>query len=123
MLRNGSTGEEVTALQKALMTKGINPGPIDGIFGPKTDDAVRRFQERAGLEVDGIVGPKTMAALEGKAEKVVPEPAPAADIPVAKKPLPEIDPAPAKKPLPEIDSTPAKAPEPEEEPESPQTAL
>jgi peptidoglycan hydrolase-like protein with peptidoglycan-binding domain len=79
MLRNGSTGEEVTALQKTLMAKGINPGPIDGIFGPKTEDAVKRFQDRAGLEADGIVGPKTFAALEGKAEKPVadPDPAPA----------------------------------------------
>ena len=64
MLRNGSSGSEVEDLQRKLAGKGINPGPVDGIFGPKTEDAVKRFQERAGLEADGIAGPKTMAALE-----------------------------------------------------------
>lgn len=63
MLRNGSRGEEVEALQKKLLAMGINPGPVDGAFGPKTDAAVRRFQEREDLQVDGIVGPKTFAAL------------------------------------------------------------
>ncbi len=67
MLRNGSSGPEVEELQRALLRKGINPGPADGVFGPKTEEAVRRFQERAGLESDGIAGPKTMAALEEKA--------------------------------------------------------
>jgi peptidoglycan hydrolase-like protein with peptidoglycan-binding domain len=65
MLRNGSSGSEVEDLQRKLAGQGINPGPVDGIFGPKTEDAVKRFQERAGLEEDGIAGPKTMAALEG----------------------------------------------------------
>ena len=103
MLRNGSTGEEVMALQKTLMAKGINPGPIDGIFGPKTEDAVKRYQERSGLEADGIVGPKTFAALEGKVAE-----APAAqDIPGAKKPPEQA----------------APAEEEPEEPQSPQTAL
>lgn len=64
MLRNGSQGDEVKELQQALLAKGFSPGPIDGIFGPKTEDAVKRFQERHGLEVDGIAGPKTMAAFE-----------------------------------------------------------
>jgi len=67
MLRNGSSGSEVEDLQRKLAGQGINPGPVDGIFGPKTEDAVKRFQERAGLDADGIAGPKTMAALEGGA--------------------------------------------------------
>lgn len=70
MLRNGSKGDAVEALQKKLLGQGINPGPTDGVFGPKTDSAVRRFQEREGLQVDGIVGPKTFGALgmlEGEA--------------------------------------------------------
>ena len=65
MLSNGSSGPEVRDLQRKLAGQGINPGPADGIFGPKTEDAVRRFQERAGLAVDGIAGPRTMAALSG----------------------------------------------------------
>ena len=64
MLRRGSRGEDVKALQRELLAKGINPGPVDGIFGPKTEDAIKRFQERFHLEVDGIAGPKTMAAFE-----------------------------------------------------------
>ena len=113
MLRNGSTGEEVMALQKTLMAKGINPGPIDGIFGPKTEDALKRFQERAGLEADGIAGPKTFAALEGMAKPSAPE-----EVPEAKKPAAQPDPAPAK----EAESKYEPKDEPEA-PESPQTAL
>lgn len=36
---------------------------VDGIMGPQTRNAIRRFQNLAGLQVDGIVGPKTEAAL------------------------------------------------------------
>ncbi len=36
---------------------------IDGIIGPQTSNAIRRFQKKKGLKVDGIVGPKTEAAL------------------------------------------------------------
>ena len=63
MLRNGSRGDAVLALQKKLMAMGINPGPIDGVFGPKTHDAVERYQEQKGLQVDGIAGPETFTSL------------------------------------------------------------
>jgi len=63
ILRSGSRGEAVEELQKKLAGKGINPGPVDGIFGPKTEEALKRFQEREGLDVDGIAGSNTFTAL------------------------------------------------------------
>ena len=52
-----TSGSSVAALQQAL---GI---PADGIYGPQTRKAVRRFQRANGLTVDGIAGPQTLAAL------------------------------------------------------------
>lgn len=59
----GSAGPAVRLLQQQLEKHGISPGPLDGLFGPKTDRAVRAFQRKAGLEVDGQVGTKTWAKL------------------------------------------------------------
>jgi len=56
-------GDDVLAVQEALVAKGYDPGEIDGIYGPQTEDAVRKFQKDHGLEVDGIVGKETTAAL------------------------------------------------------------
>ena len=63
LLRQGSQGEPVRALQSRLQELGFDPGPIDGDFGPRTLDAVTAFQRARGLEVDGIVGPQTWNAL------------------------------------------------------------
>jgi peptidoglycan hydrolase-like protein with peptidoglycan-binding domain len=52
-----SSGSSVVALQRAL---GIT---ADGVYGPQTRKAVRRFQRSQGLAVDGIAGPQTLAAL------------------------------------------------------------
>lgn len=60
-LKNGSRGEEVKRLQTLL--GGLE---ADGIFGAKTEAAVRTFQKEYGLSVDGIVGPKTWGALGAK---------------------------------------------------------
>lgn len=65
-LKRGSTGLPVRDLQTRL-NQVLKPVPslqVDGIFGPKTDAAVRAFQAKAKLSVDGIVGPKTRAALD-----------------------------------------------------------
>ena len=64
MLR-GSKGPQVAGLQMELLRVGLNPGPIDGIFGQKTSIAVREFQRRrCHVEVaDGIVGILTLSIL------------------------------------------------------------
>jgi len=64
-LRRGSKGSEVKALQQYLNQLGYNCGTPDGIFGTKTEAAVKAFQKAKGLTADGIVGPKTRAALNG----------------------------------------------------------
>lgn len=61
-LQLGDSGPEVGSLQTQLADLGFPLG-ADGIFGPRTDDAVRGFQSVVGLVVDGIVGPLTNAAL------------------------------------------------------------
>jgi hypothetical protein len=53
---------DVAALQVALRIGGSYSGGIDGIFGPETQAAVRRFQRRERLIVDGDPGPRTRAA-------------------------------------------------------------
>lgn len=50
-------------VQQDLTDLGFYSGPINGVYGPVTTAAVRRFQARAGLPVDGIAGPQTMAAI------------------------------------------------------------
>ena len=57
-------GRDVKELQKLLLSLGFNPGPLDGIFGPKTEKALKEFQKSAGLLSDGIVGPLTLSELE-----------------------------------------------------------
>ncbi|WP_227522072.1 peptidoglycan recognition protein family protein [Bacillus solitudinis] len=62
-LSRGDQGDDIKALQERLDSLGFLPGPIDGIYGPRTYDAVVRFQRTVEIGVDGIVGPETRAAL------------------------------------------------------------
>lgn len=62
ILRQNSTGPDVAILQASLNAKDYALVQ-DGIFGPATDNAVRRFQSDNGLIVDGIVGPQTWTTL------------------------------------------------------------
>ncbi|MBV8858746.1 MAG: DUF1906 domain-containing protein [Acidobacteria bacterium] len=66
------SGPEVLRIQQQLQAHGIDPGELDGQFGPKTAAAVFSFQAREGLLADGEVGPLTAAAL---ARDVQPVPA------------------------------------------------
>ncbi|TCR60927.1 peptidoglycan-binding protein [Bosea sp. BK604] len=54
---------DTTAVQRALLSLGYDPGPVDGLPGRKTTAAVVAFQRAAGLKPDGVVGPLTTAAL------------------------------------------------------------
>ena len=65
VLRRRDRGIYVKSLQQFLVDKSYPAGRADGIFGRKTDRAVRMFQTDADLVVDGIVGPKTWNALLG----------------------------------------------------------
>jgi len=62
-LERGDRSQDVRKLQEVLRQNGIDAGPVDGIFGPRTERAVREYQARQGLQTDGIVGAKTSAAL------------------------------------------------------------
>jgi peptidoglycan hydrolase-like protein with peptidoglycan-binding domain len=56
--------ERVRALQQQLSALGLEPGPVDGRYGPQTTDAVKRFQQANDLEPDGIVDPRMQHALQ-----------------------------------------------------------
>lgn len=62
LVRQGDRDHPVRTLQCLLRQHGHTVA-VDGIFGPKTNAAVRAFQTTAHLAVDGIVGPQTRGAL------------------------------------------------------------
>jgi peptidoglycan hydrolase-like protein with peptidoglycan-binding domain len=62
-LTMGTRSSVVSQLQKDLTGLGFNTNGIDGWFGPKTHDAVVKFQKSQKLKTDGVVGPITKAAL------------------------------------------------------------
>ena len=55
--------EEARAAQEALKTKGFDPGPADGKFGPRTTQALRDFQKQEGLRVTGRLDGETRVKL------------------------------------------------------------
>ncbi|MBR5345545.1 MAG: peptidoglycan-binding protein [Clostridia bacterium] len=64
VLRHGSRGGAVSALQSSLQQLGYYSKTVDGIYGNGTVAAVQAFQVKNGLKADGIAGPKTLAKLE-----------------------------------------------------------
>jgi hypothetical protein len=63
-LRRGSQGSDVKGLQRILIGAGHLPdGSADGVFGPQTEDAVKRLQAQLNLVPDGIVGSRTHGAI------------------------------------------------------------
>lgn len=51
-------------IQVALNKAGVGPIAVDGVIGPQSKEAIKRYQRLNKLMPDGIVGPKTNAALE-----------------------------------------------------------
>ena len=49
--------------QAMLRARGVDPGPIDGQWGPRTAQAVQQFQRDQGLEATGVLDDATLAAL------------------------------------------------------------
>jgi peptidoglycan hydrolase-like protein with peptidoglycan-binding domain len=64
MVTLGSRGDAVRTLQLQLRALGYEPGDIDGVFGKRTQAALRAFQsDQESLEVDGVFGPESAGAL------------------------------------------------------------
>lgn len=62
-VQQGSSGNDVRALQEILATHRFSVGPIDGYFGTKTRAALIQFQETRGLTPDGVAGGETWKML------------------------------------------------------------
>jgi len=63
LYKRGASGATVTEIQTRLKAWGYYDGAVDGIYGSRTEAAVRYFQRKNGLSVDGQVGDQTLAAL------------------------------------------------------------
>jgi peptidoglycan hydrolase-like protein with peptidoglycan-binding domain len=62
-LASAQTQETVRQAQQALKDKGFDPGPVDGIVGPRTRAAVKSYQEKNSLTADGNLGSQTLGSL------------------------------------------------------------
>jgi peptidoglycan hydrolase-like protein with peptidoglycan-binding domain len=64
VLERGTSGPRTQALQQRLVDLRLDPGPVDGDFGGKTQMAVWAFQKAYGLPVDGLVTPQVWQAMQ-----------------------------------------------------------
>jgi peptidoglycan hydrolase-like protein with peptidoglycan-binding domain len=62
-MNGGAGSEQVKSVQKALQDKGMDPGPIDGIMGPKTMAALKAFQKDQKLTESGRLDDQTREKL------------------------------------------------------------
>jgi KAP family P-loop domain/Putative peptidoglycan binding domain len=65
-LHGAVASTQVREAQEALRELGLDPGPIDGIYGAGTSRAVAEFQRSKGLEADAVIGPQTWSALRSE---------------------------------------------------------
>jgi N-acetylmuramoyl-L-alanine amidase len=71
VVSNVLAGDDVAALQRRLLDMGFDCGRVDGVFGARTEVALREFQRNVGLRPDGTCGPQTFKALDRLARTVV----------------------------------------------------
>jgi peptidoglycan hydrolase-like protein with peptidoglycan-binding domain len=62
-MQQGMDAQTVREAQQALKDKGHDPGPIDGMWGPQTQAAVKEFQEKEKLQASGRLDQRTLSAL------------------------------------------------------------
>jgi N-acetylmuramoyl-L-alanine amidase len=70
-VRHPYVGDDVAGLQHRLIDMGFDCGRADGVFGARTENALREFQRNVGLPSDGTCGPATFRALRQLARTVV----------------------------------------------------
>jgi peptidoglycan hydrolase-like protein with peptidoglycan-binding domain len=63
VMNGGTSSEQVKSVQKALQDKGMDPGPIDGLMGPKTMAALRAYQKDQKLAETGRLDDQTREKL------------------------------------------------------------
>lgn len=63
LYKKGNAGETVSQIQTRLKNWGYYDGAVDGVYGSRTEAAVRFFQQKNGLSPDGQAGDQTLAAL------------------------------------------------------------
>jgi peptidoglycan hydrolase-like protein with peptidoglycan-binding domain len=91
--RTPSGSQRVRTIQRRLRTLGYAPGPIDGLFGPRTERAVLQFQADRRLVADGAVGPTTSKRLLPPStpnrvdDRTSMRPPAVPDLPTAERPL------------------------------------
>lgn len=64
LIRRGSISTYVLIAQDDLNTLGFSTGGLDGIFGSRTEQAVRNYQRSRGISADGIIGCNTWRSLQ-----------------------------------------------------------
>jgi hypothetical protein len=63
------SSDQVRELQQSLQAQGVSPGPIDGIMGPMTEQAIREFQQEQGIAATGQLNEQTLEALDLEVEE------------------------------------------------------
>jgi peptidoglycan hydrolase-like protein with peptidoglycan-binding domain len=58
------TKDQIQQVQERLKAEGVDPGPVDGVMSPRTEAALRQYQEKHGLPVSGAADEATLRRLQ-----------------------------------------------------------